>query len=93
SNIITWGLAHHSRYLWTLPMFHCNGWCFPWAIAANAGVCVCLRAARAEGGKGPRSALAEFHIRRLLPEHAALLIHAAQGAAGLYALSPEDLSA
>lgn len=48
SNIVTWGMAHHSRYLWTLPMFHCNGWCFPWTIAANAGVCVCLRAVRAE---------------------------------------------
>ncbi len=48
SNIVTWGMAHHSRYLWTLPMFHCNGWCFPWTIAANAGVCVCLRSVRAE---------------------------------------------
>ena len=48
SNIMTWGMAHHSRYLWTLPMFHCNGWCFPWTIAANAGVCVCLRSVRAE---------------------------------------------
>ena len=48
SNIVTWGMQQHSRYLWTLPMFHCNGWCFPWTIAANAGVCVCLRAVRAE---------------------------------------------
>ncbi len=48
SNIITWGMEQGSRYLWTLPMFHCNGWCFPWTIAANAGVCVCLRAVRAE---------------------------------------------
>ncbi|MFD3191830.1 acyl-CoA synthetase [Sedimentitalea sp. HM32M-2] len=48
SNIVTWGMAQHSRYLWTLPMFHCNGWCFPWTIAANAGVCICLRAVRAE---------------------------------------------
>ncbi|WP_420566849.1 acyl-CoA synthetase [Thalassovita sp.] len=48
SNIVTWGMGHHARYLWTLPMFHCNGWCFPWTIAANAGVCVCLRAVRAE---------------------------------------------
>ncbi|MBK4216004.1 acyl-CoA synthetase [Paracoccus caeni] len=48
SNIVTWGMPHHSRYLWTLPMFHCNGWCFPWTIAANAGLCVCLRAVRAE---------------------------------------------
>ena len=48
SNIVTWGMAQHSVYLWTLPMFHCNGWCFPWTLAANAGVCVCLRAVRAE---------------------------------------------
>ncbi|MGB0659168.1 MAG: acyl-CoA synthetase [Mangrovicoccus sp.] len=48
SNITTWGMQQHSRYLWTLPMFHCNGWCFPWTIAANAGICVCLRAVRAE---------------------------------------------
>ncbi|MFQ8432655.1 acyl-CoA synthetase [Amaricoccus sp. W119] len=48
SNIVTWGMAQHSHYLWTLPMFHCNGWCFPWTIAANAGLCVCLRAVRAE---------------------------------------------
>lgn len=47
-NILTWGMPHHARYLWTLPMFHCNGWCFPWTIAANAGLCVCLRAVRAE---------------------------------------------
>ena len=33
----------HAVYLWTLPMFHCNGWCFPWTMAANAGVNVCLR--------------------------------------------------
>ena len=43
SNIVTWGMAPHSTYLWTLPMFHCNGWCFPWTMAANAGVNVCLR--------------------------------------------------
>ena len=42
-NIVTWAMPHHAVYLWTLPMFHCNGWCFPWAIAANAGVNVCLR--------------------------------------------------
>ncbi|WP_018000194.1 acyl-CoA synthetase [Paracoccus sp. N5] len=48
ANITSWQMPHHARYLWTLPMFHCNGWCFPWTIAANAGVCVCLRAVRAE---------------------------------------------
>src|SRR6267142_5039223 len=42
-NILVWGMPHHSVYLWTLPMFHCNGWCFPWTMAANAGTNVCLR--------------------------------------------------
>ena len=43
SNVLTWGMAPHPVYLWTLPMFHCNGWCFPWTMAAVAGVNVCLR--------------------------------------------------
>ena len=43
SNIVSWGMAPHSTYLWTLPMFHCNGWCFAWTMAANAGTNVCLR--------------------------------------------------
>jgi len=43
SNIIGWNLGSHPVYLWTLPMFHCNGWCFPWTMAASAGVSVCLR--------------------------------------------------
>ena len=43
SNIIGWNLGHHPVYLWTLPMFHCNGWCFPWSLAAVAGTSVCLR--------------------------------------------------
>ena len=43
SNIIDWGMPRHSVYLWTLPMFHCNGWCFPWTMAANAGTNICLR--------------------------------------------------
>ncbi|MBS0335317.1 MAG: acyl-CoA synthetase [Proteobacteria bacterium] len=42
-NIITWAMPHHATYLWTLPMFHCNGWCFPWTMAANAGTNICLR--------------------------------------------------
>ncbi len=42
-NILVWGMPQHSVYLWTLPMFHCNGWCFPWTMAANAGTNVCLR--------------------------------------------------
>jgi fatty-acyl-CoA synthase len=43
SNILDWDIAKHPVYLWTLPMFHCNGWCFPWTVAARAGINVCLR--------------------------------------------------
>ncbi|HIG78669.1 MAG TPA: acyl-CoA synthetase [Cycloclasticus sp.] len=43
SNVITWDMGNHPVYLWTLPMFHCNGWCFPWSLAASAGTNVCLR--------------------------------------------------
>jgi fatty-acyl-CoA synthase len=42
-NILVWGLPQHPVYLWTLPMFHCNGWCFPWTVTALAGTHVCLR--------------------------------------------------
>ncbi|MBM3490492.1 MAG: acyl-CoA synthetase [Alphaproteobacteria bacterium] len=42
-NAISWGMGQHPVYLWTLPMFHCNGWCFPWTITALAGTNVCLR--------------------------------------------------
>jgi fatty-acyl-CoA synthase len=48
SNILSWGMPPHPVYLWTLPMFHCNGWCFPWTIAAAAGTNVCLRRVDAE---------------------------------------------
>ena len=48
SNIMTWNMTAHPVYLWTLPMFHCNGWCFPWTIAAMNGTNVCLRAVRDE---------------------------------------------
>ena len=43
NNVIAWSLPHHPVYLWTLPMFHCNGWCFPWTMALVAGTSVCLR--------------------------------------------------
>jgi fatty-acyl-CoA synthase len=43
SNMVSWAMPPHPVYLWTLPMFHCNGWCFPWTIAAAAGTNVCLR--------------------------------------------------
>src|SRR5437763_10288379 len=47
-NILVWGMPHHAVYLWTLPMFHCNGWTFPWTMAANAGTNVCLRKVEAQ---------------------------------------------
>lgn len=43
SNILDWDMPKHAVYLWTLPLFHCNGWCFPWTVAERAGVNVCLR--------------------------------------------------
>jgi fatty-acyl-CoA synthase len=43
SNVATWTMPHFPTYLWTLPMFHCNGWCFPWTVAMLAGTHVCLR--------------------------------------------------
>jgi fatty-acyl-CoA synthase len=46
-NVLTCGMGQHPVYLWTLPMFHCNGWCFPWTLSVVAGTHVCLRAVRA----------------------------------------------
>ena len=43
SNAVDWSMPHFPKYLWTVPMFHCNGWCFPWTIAMLAGTHVCLR--------------------------------------------------
>ncbi len=45
-NVLSAGMGRHPVYLWTLPMFHCNGWCFPWTVTAVAGTHVCLRAVR-----------------------------------------------
>jgi fatty-acyl-CoA synthase len=47
-NVVTCGMGKHPVYLWTLPMFHCNGWCFPWSISVVAGTHVCLRQVRAK---------------------------------------------
>jgi fatty-acyl-CoA synthase len=48
ANTVAAGMAQHPVYLWTLPMFHCNGWCFPWSLSLVAGTHVCLRQVRAE---------------------------------------------
>lgn len=48
SNAMVWNMGLHPVYLWTLPMFHCNGWCFPWTIAATVGTNICLRQVRTD---------------------------------------------
>src|SRR5262249_15120524 len=42
-NVVCWSMPQNPVYLWTLPMFHCNGWCFPWTVALMAGTNICLR--------------------------------------------------
>ena len=59
SNIINWNMTHHPIYLWTLPMFHANGWCFPWSIAAVAGTNICLRRVNAAN---IYSAIAQYNV-------------------------------
>jgi fatty-acyl-CoA synthase len=61
-NIVTCGMGKHPVYLWTLPMFHCNGWCFPWSISVVAGTHVCLRYVRA---KAMYDALADHKVTHL----------------------------
>lgn len=61
-NIVTGGMGQHPVYLWTLPMFHCNGWCFPWSLSIVAGTHVCLRAVRA---KPMYDALADHNVTHL----------------------------
>ena len=62
SNTIHAGMGRHPVYLWTLPMFHCNGWCFPWTLAVTAGTHVCLRWVRA----GPMyDAIADYGVTHL----------------------------
>ncbi|HZD26544.1 MAG TPA: acyl-CoA synthetase [Alphaproteobacteria bacterium] len=61
-NAMTWDMGRHPVYLWTLPMFHCNGWCFPWTVTALAGTNVCLRRVEA---KRIYAAIAEHGITHL----------------------------
>ncbi|MCP4563097.1 MAG: acyl-CoA synthetase [Bosea sp.] len=62
SNVLTGGMGRHPVYLWTLPMFHCNGWCFPWTISLLAGTHVCLRQVRA---KAMYDALADHGVTHM----------------------------
>jgi len=77
SNVIASGMGRHPVYLWTLPMFHCNGWCFPWTLAVEAGTHVCLRWVRA---KAIYDAIADHRVTHLCgaPVVMAILIDAAE---------------
>jgi fatty-acyl-CoA synthase len=61
-NVLSAAMTRHPSYLWTLPMFHCNGWCFPWTITAMAGTHVCLRAVR---GPAMWSLIAEHRVSHM----------------------------
>jgi fatty-acyl-CoA synthase len=78
ANSIHAGMAKHCVYLWTLPMFHCNGWCFPWTLAVQAGTHVCLRWVRA---KQMYDAIADCGVTHLCgaPIVMSMLINAASG--------------
>lgn len=79
SNILEWDMPRHPVYLWTLPMFHCNGWCFPWTLAARAGVNVCLRKVEA---KAMIDAIREYGVTHYC---GAPIVH------GMLVNAPEDL--
>ncbi len=78
SNVLATGMGQHPVYLWTLPMFHCNGWCFPWTISLLSGTHVCLRAVRA---KPMYDAIADHKVSHLsgAPFVMAALLNAAPG--------------
>ena len=77
-NVLSWNLPQAPVYLWTLPMFHCNGWCFPWSIAAVGGTHVCLRRV---GAGAIFKACAEYGVTHFCgaPIVLGLLINAADG--------------
>jgi fatty-acyl-CoA synthase len=77
-NTIATGMGQHPVYLWTLPMFHCNGWCFPWSLSVVAGTHVCLRTVRA---KPMYDAIADHGVTHLsgAPFVMSALLNAAEG--------------
>ena len=79
SNVLDWDMNKHPTYLWTLPMFHCNGWCFPWTIAARAGINVCLRRVDAQ------------HIFAAIKEHSVTHYCAAPIVHNLLVNAPDEL--
>ncbi len=92
ANALAGGMGRHPVYLWTLPMFHCNGWCFPWSISAVAGTHVCLRWVRA---KAIFDAIAEHGVTHLCgaPIVMATLVNAAEADKRPFAQKVEFLTA
>ena len=78
SNIVDWGMPRHAVFLWTLPLFHCNGWCFAWTLAANAGTSVCMRKVESHA---ILSAIREHHVTHYC---GAPIVHA------MLAFAPEE---
>ncbi len=102
-NILTSRMRQHPVYLWTLPMFHCNGWCFPWSLSIVAGTHVCLRAVRAKpiydaiadlgvthlcGAPVVMSIASQCHRRREAAAAAPGLVHHRRGPATRKRFSP-----
>ncbi|HEX5767855.1 MAG TPA: AMP-binding protein, partial [Burkholderiales bacterium] len=77
-NVMAWAMPANPVYLWTLPMFHCNGWCFPWSVTAMAGTHVCLRAVE------PR------RIFELIVEHGVTHMCGAPTVLGMLIAAPEE---
>jgi fatty-acyl-CoA synthase len=77
-NSVTWAMPHFPAYLWTLPMFHCNGWCFPWTITAMAGTHICLRQVTA---KAMYDAIADLKVTHMsgAPIIMGMLVNAPSG--------------
>jgi 3-(methylthio)propionyl---CoA ligase len=91
-DILVWNMGLHPTYLWTLPMFHCNGWCFPWAVALQAGTQVCLR--RVESGAIYR-AIAEHRVTHLCgaPVVVGMIVNAGPGERRAFAHRVEMMTA
>jgi fatty-acyl-CoA synthase len=90
NNAVTWGMPQHPTYLWTLPMFHCNGWCFPYTVTMLAGTHVCLNAVDSEAIFSAIAATGVTHACGA-PVVLSLLTHAPASEQALLALRDESL--
>jgi hypothetical protein len=89
-NSVSWSMGQFPVYLWTLPMFHCNGWCFPWTVTALAGTHVCLRRVEAPAIFDALSRHRRHASVRRAHRHVDAGEHSPRGAPGLAAGGPDD---